>query len=639
MQSYNGRLAPEFLLEFDDPNTDVKSVAEVLADPARFVGETLADPLEGVNYGCCKAMIMDDDRGGGLFVHSFAHGGMRYRLMLDESMLREMIRVTDPLVVVGVFAEALGRAILFPGSEETLTAECAKRAKVGLRVVKQAIEEAREAREAEARAAMAALEPPDHRAVLPAPAKDAEIGEVAEQVDAFMANSQAEEPALRGRSGKLVRIVEEPVPGMHLLSAQGANAEPPLGNGATPVASPPPPPAPPEPRIVELDGVALPEEIERHVRFQRQRRKKKDTSFVRLDPPFCEAVNFRPGGSKIPTVKGVQTMPLILRRADGSFEVASDNGFNPDLGLYFRVDAALKAALPDPARITLGDAIRAYKFLTDDWLCDVDTDANGKAVVVAIALSIIVRQLFTTRPGFFVTAALAGSGKTTALSMVSMAVLGRFAAATGWSSFEEERQKALFSYLAGGVPLIVWDNIKKGTNVSSEAVDRSLTSPDYQLRILGKSQGAKASASAIQCWTGNAIVPSGDLAKRCFVATLRASRVDPENRRFRYPNPVGWSLANRVSILSALYTLLCLPRPVVDQGDTRFKDWWTMCHGSRIFLVASYYSLGVGDAVGVMPRFGYCGRRLGGDGIYGPVGGGLGRGCRGGGASIGDDRW
>jgi hypothetical protein len=583
MQSYNGRLAPEFLLEFDNPEIGVKNVAEVLADPARFVGETLSDPLEGPSYGRCKAMIMDDDRGGGLFVHSFAHGGMRYRLMLDESMLREMIRVSDPVVVVGVFAEAFGRAVLFPGSEETLTAECAARAGVGVRIVKQAIREAREARDAAARAAMAALEPPDHRAVLPAPASDAEIGAVAEQVDAFMANSQAEEPALRGRSGKLVRIVEEPVPGMHLLTTRGVNAEPPPGNGAMPVASPPP--APPELRIVELDGVALPEEIERHVRFQRTRRNKKDTSFVRLDPPFCEAVNFRPGGSKIPMVKGVQTMPLILRRNDGSFEVAANNGFNPALGLYFRVDAALKAALPDPSRVKLEDAIRAYKSLTDDWLCDVDTDANGKAVVVAIALSIIERQLFTMRPGFFVTAALAGSGKTTVLSMVSMAVLGRFAAATGWSSSEEERQKSLFSYLAGGAPLIVWDNIKKGTNVSSEAVDRSLTSPDYQLRILGKSQGAKASASAIQCWTGNAIAPSGDLAKRCFGVILRASRVDPENRTFRHPNPVGWSLANRVNILSALYTLLCLPRLVVDQGDTRFKDWWTMV-GQPIELVS-----------------------------------------------------
>ena len=86
----------------------MKSVAEVLADPASFIGETLSDPLEGPSYGRCKAMVMEDD-GGGLFVHSFAHGGMGYRLMLDENMLRE----TDPRRRSRrrgdrVFAEALG---------------------------------------------------------------------------------------------------------------------------------------------------------------------------------------------------------------------------------------------------------------------------------------------------------------------------------------------------------------------------------------------------------------------------------------------------------------------------------------------------------------------------------------------------
>jgi hypothetical protein len=583
MQSYNGRLAPEFLLEFDDAAIGVKSVAEVLADPARFVDETLADPLEGVDYGRGKAKVMEDDGSGDLFIHSFAHGGMGYRLMLDEGMLREMIRLSDPVAAVSVFAEALGSAMLFPGGEEALIGECAKRARVGVKVVRQAVEEAREARRAKARAARAALEPPDHRTVLAAPAKDAEVGVVAEEVDALMAMSIAGEPALRGRSGKLVRIVEEPMPGMHLLTAREANAEaPPTTDGAPSAA---PPSAPPELRIVELDGMALPEEIERHVRFQRRRRNT-DMAFVSLDQPFCEAVNFRPGGSKIPMIMGVQTLPLILRRADGAFDVAASNGFNRDLGLYFRVDRALKAALPDPSCITLDDAKRAYRFLVDDWLCDVDTDANGMAVAVAIALSIIERQLFPIRPGFFITAALAGSGKTTLLSMVSMAVLGRFAAATGWSSSEEERQKALFSYLVGGAPMIVWDNIAKGTNVSSEAVNRSLTSPEYQLRILGKTQGAKASANAIQCWTGNAIVPSGDLATRSFSVMLRASRVDPENRPFRHPNPVGWSLDNRMRILAALYVLLCLPRPIIDHGDTtRFKDWWAMV-GQPIELAA-----------------------------------------------------
>ena len=275
-------------------------------------------------------------------------------------------------------------------------------------------------------------------------------------------------------------------------------------------------------------------------------------------------------------VLGVQTIPLVLPRADGSFEIVADNGFSRELGLYFRIDPALKAALPDPSRITLEDGKQAYALLADDWLCDVDTDANGKAVTVGIGLSIIERQLLPMRPGFFVTAASARSGKTTLLGMVSAAVLGRYAAATGWSLREEEREKALFSYFTAGVALLIWDNIARGTSISSAAVDRSLTSLDYQMRILGVLKRGMANSATIQSWTGNAIAPYGDMASRCFTVMLRSSRVDPENRKFKHPNPIGWSLANRVRILSAMYTILCLPRPVVDQGDTRFKEWWRL---------------------------------------------------------------
>ena len=62
MLSYRGRLAPEFPLEFDDQTIGVKvSVAEVLADPARFIGETsLSDPLEGPELWA----VQGDNHGG-----------------------------------------------------------------------------------------------------------------------------------------------------------------------------------------------------------------------------------------------------------------------------------------------------------------------------------------------------------------------------------------------------------------------------------------------------------------------------------------------------------------------------------------------------------------------------------------------
>jgi hypothetical protein len=54
----SGILLPALVLPFDDDNLAGKTVADVLADPAAFEGETLADPLEGIEYGRCKAMVM-----------------------------------------------------------------------------------------------------------------------------------------------------------------------------------------------------------------------------------------------------------------------------------------------------------------------------------------------------------------------------------------------------------------------------------------------------------------------------------------------------------------------------------------------------------------------------------------------------
>ena len=75
---YGGRLPPDMVLSFDDPVIGEITVAAVLADIQRFAGETLADPLEGVSYGRCKARVMPPKADDEAWIHSFAHGGMHY---------------------------------------------------------------------------------------------------------------------------------------------------------------------------------------------------------------------------------------------------------------------------------------------------------------------------------------------------------------------------------------------------------------------------------------------------------------------------------------------------------------------------------------------------------------------------------
>src|SRR5215472_2236257 len=53
-----GVLLPDVELLFDDAEFSGSTVADVLVDPERFVGATLADPIEGLPYGRTKAMVM-----------------------------------------------------------------------------------------------------------------------------------------------------------------------------------------------------------------------------------------------------------------------------------------------------------------------------------------------------------------------------------------------------------------------------------------------------------------------------------------------------------------------------------------------------------------------------------------------------
>ena len=97
-----GVLHPDVVLPFDDPDLAGKTVADTLADPDHFEGETLADPLEGVDYGRCKAKVFR--RGDGtLWINSFAHGGITYELKLDAAGVRRVMEAAAAKDVVAVF--------------------------------------------------------------------------------------------------------------------------------------------------------------------------------------------------------------------------------------------------------------------------------------------------------------------------------------------------------------------------------------------------------------------------------------------------------------------------------------------------------------------------------------------------------
>ena len=330
--------------------------------------------------------------------------------------------------------------------------------------------------------------------------------------------------------------------------------------------------APEQLLIVPFDEMELAEFIERHIEYVDEEGRP-----VHLQSQFVKHYMKRHDDA-LPIVTSVAQLPIILD--DGT--VLTGQGLNRRYGIWFQVPAELEALLPNREECTARVVARAMRFLADDWLCDVAADYKGKCTIIACALTVLERGLLPQRPAFFVTAGQRGGGKTKTIHIISMAALGLPASAAAWSPNEEERRKALYAYLGAGLPMLVWDNLPRGTLISCPSIEKALTTEFYQDRILGENKTKIVPAYTVQVFTGNNIAPRGDLASRSLIARLAVDRPDPENREFKHADPIAWTAENRARILAALYTIL-LGNPRRGQKKsarsappTWFKEWWEM---------------------------------------------------------------
>ncbi len=575
---HHGSLSPQLMLDFD--HLGFVSVEAVLADPDRFIGETLADPLEGAGYGRDKAMVLRSKTDPcAIFISSFAHGRAFYQLRHDARTARAAIEAADPQHVVDVLSVVVPQADIEADELAGLIATAAKQAEVGVRPI-QARLKAEQARRDEARrkAAQDRLIALDKRLGYPLPPGNGERGPIIRIVDETLAADQSAEPPMRDAAGSIVEVRTIEPWGLHRLTATGSNADAavPKEGDAGDAGDDFGLPAPAEPTIVRLSAVEVELLIEQHIRFETQATDRKPSYPAALQEPFIKALMaISAEMSVMPIGRAVNTAPLVAMNG----VIISGTGLDRRSGLIHRIELELLACLPATPP-TEDDVRKALRFLLNEWLVDVNADLTGKLLVIMLCLSLIERVLVKERPAWFVVAGHRGGGKTTLVHMIVMAILGRMAAAAAWSDNEEERRKALFAYLRQGVAVVVWDNIPRGAQISSACIEKALTSPEVSDRVLGESEFETAPGGTVQIFTGNNIAPKGDMTSRSHKIVINVDRPDPENREFAHPDPIGWTAQHRRQILSCLYTILiygCQNRPAGQVAKTRFKDWWSLC--------------------------------------------------------------
>jgi hypothetical protein len=171
----HGILLPAIVLPFDDPALTGKTVADVLADPEAYEGETLADPLEGVSYGRCKAKIMRRDDGTP-WIHSFAHGRTIYQLKHDAAAVHAILNAASQHDAISTLINHLLTADLDAVEIEELIASASRQTGIGILAIKRMHKAARKVRdeqEEEQRRQQRQAARSDPRPIVNAPKQDA----------------------------------------------------------------------------------------------------------------------------------------------------------------------------------------------------------------------------------------------------------------------------------------------------------------------------------------------------------------------------------------------------------------------------------------------------------------------------------
>jgi hypothetical protein len=224
-QQCDGVLLPALVLPFDDADFANCTVANVLDDPQLFDGATMADPLEGVAYGRCKAKIMLRSDGAP-WIHSFAHGRTTYELTLDAAAVRAAMDRADDKAVVQTFLDLAAAANLELSEQEELRNVASERSGINKRTISAMLKAAQEkhaAKRANQERKRREAERSDPRPSILVPAIDAPWRPQMETLNGVIGFSSAAEPPVRDIDGVITRARRIPVPGTHAFT--DANSE------------------------------------------------------------------------------------------------------------------------------------------------------------------------------------------------------------------------------------------------------------------------------------------------------------------------------------------------------------------------------------------------------------------------------
>jgi hypothetical protein len=221
-----GVLLPNVELPWDDEDLVGCTVGDVLADPARFDGATLADPLEGIEYGTCKARIMRR-ADGTPWINSFAHGRSVYELKYNAATVRAAMDQAADDAAVKTFIKLALMADLSADEVEELRNEAARRSGVAKRTISnmlKAAQQERAAKQEQKQQRRRIAERQDPRPAISVPNDDSPWLPQMDLLNDVIGTSAASHPPARDIDGVAAFDGQIALPETHAFTSEDANA-------------------------------------------------------------------------------------------------------------------------------------------------------------------------------------------------------------------------------------------------------------------------------------------------------------------------------------------------------------------------------------------------------------------------------
>jgi hypothetical protein len=568
--STKGELLSWDSIEFDDPDIGVVSIADILTDPGCFHGETASDPLEGPCYGRGKAQLYWN-RNNSVVINSFAHGGYVYAVHHDADYIEQKVEEAGEDAPF-VLAELMAHAGKFDAvTRERLRNLAADVGKVGKRAVAQTIKDttqkAKRSAAAAARArggdnAKGASKPTRDELVLLGGERPAQLRAVEAKLR-MAANVVPGAIVTRGQAASVIRCAVDPAK----LRAGRHEIDLPAGSAYLAVAKP-------EHLQAQLDGL-----------FAFAKVTKEGEQYA-VDCP-AELARYALASANLLPLQFISRTPVL--RTDGS--VLDKPGYDPATAIFYAPDETFPTVPNEPTQEDAAAALdrlrhpfRGFPFVTDG-----DRDA-----VLGEVLTMLTRHLVPRAPAFVHNAVEAGSGKTKLFDTVAIIALGTNASLLNADILDDETElkKVLTTLTLAASPLVVFDNVARGGQITSPGLSNYLTATVYGDRLLGSNTEVKAATCTIIGMTGNAVEVAGDNTRRMFRIDLDAGVERPETREFDFDCEAE-ARQDRGELVAAALTILRAHAlagwPAVSNRPAlgSFEDWDRLVAGATFFAGGS----------------------------------------------------